>query len=156
MPIRILGPAAVVSALIWSACAWCPLEAAGAAPFVQSGKEGAMAISKKDKEQIAQCVLDLEALQPYYHAGEVPGRKPLLILKNEHMKDEPRLDKFGEPVRFVSEPGDAPFFEFSSIKIDKETATVEFRYPVEGIHGSVILRKAGAAWKVESHSLKES
>jgi hypothetical protein len=122
---------------------------------VRVEKEGKVKASADERTQVAQRVIDLEALQPYFHADDAPDRKPLRVLKNAQMEDSPPLMKFGEPVQFVSEAGDKPCFEFTTVKIDGDMATVAFRYPVEGIAGSATLRKVGSSWRVESHSLKE-
>lgn len=115
-----------------------------------------MANPPSDRDQVAQLVLDLDDLQPYYHVKDVPGRRPLVIRRTEPVNDRPSLTKFGEPVRYEDEPGDAPFFEFVKIALDGDTADVEFRYPVEGLVGEAHLKKVGGTWKVESHTLTES
>ena len=81
----------------------------------------------------------------------------MLVLKNKQVAGEPGLSKFGEPVRYVTraEAGDRPWFEFTALKVEGETARAEFRYPVEGVDGRVELRKSVGAWKIESHSLRE-
>ncbi len=114
-----------------------------------------MAKPPSDRDQVAQLVLDLEALQPYYHVDEAPDRRPLTILATGPLHDRPALSKFGEPVRYVEEPGDAPYFEFTKLDVDGGSADVEFRYPVEGIAGQAHLSKDGGPWKVVSHSLTE-
>lgn len=45
-------------------------------------------------ENIAQKILDLPALEIYWHP-EVEGRKPLIVMTNKAMKSKPALFKFG-------------------------------------------------------------
>ncbi len=113
--------------------------------------------SQDDRAQVAQLALDVKPLQPFFHPEDAPDRKPLLILKNDQVPDQPRLMKFGQPVRYVTraETGGKPYLEFTLLKIEGDAATVEFSYPVEGVVGRVSLTKSTGAWKVESQSIRE-
>ena len=128
-----------------------PEQASGGA-----GRETTMAQSPKDRASAAQAALDMEPLQTFFHPQE-PGRKPLLILKNGQVADEPRLMKFGEPVRYVppAEAKGKPHVEFTLLKVDNGSASVTLLYPVEGIEARAALRKQGGVWKVESQSIRE-
>ncbi|HSK73697.1 MAG TPA: hypothetical protein VK892_18510 [Pyrinomonadaceae bacterium] len=114
--------------------------------------------TNNDVQQISQLTLDLPKLQQYYHSDK-PGRKPLNIVKNEVLKDDVSLTKFGEPVKFISADEAAekkiPAIEFTSIKINDKTATVEFRYAVEGIRGKAEF-KFTDKWEVVSSSIVET
>ena len=109
-------------------------------------------------QAICQLTLDLPNLQPYYHV-DTPGRKPVNVIKNVSLKDAVSLTKFGEAVKFVS-PEEATkkktaAIEFTSIKIADKTATVEFKYAVEGIKGKAEF-KFTDKWEVVSSSITES
>lgn len=116
-------------------------------------------MTEADIQQIAQLTLDLEGLQRYFHVDVAPDRKPLRVLRNEAVSQEPRLVKFGEPVTYVSAP-DAqkekkPYFEFTKLEARGDTAQVEFSYPVEGIRGWASFRRVDGAWTLEGKSLTE-
>lgn len=125
------------------------------------GGEKAMTATEKMSElgSILQLVIDLDKLQPYYHADTVVERKPLRILRNEVIPSDVPLKKFGQPVSFIS-PDQAggkkvPYLEFTQINMAGETATVTFRYPVEGLAGKVQLHRTPEGWKVESCQITE-
>jgi len=109
-------------------------------------------------EQLYQLTIDLPALEDYFHPSE-PSRKPLYVVKNDVVESDLKLTKFGEPVQFVTlekiEDSETPYFEFSSVEIGEDVATVSFRYPVEGIRGKVNFKYDGE-WKVLSHELVET
>lgn len=113
---------------------------------------------RDDLRHVAQLTIDLDTLDKYYHA-ELPGRKPLCIVRNDVVPEGLALTKFGEPVRFVpaaeaSKPG-AACLVFSKIEVQGAAATVEFTYSIEGVRGTVTFRKASGAWRVESHHVRE-
>lgn len=114
--------------------------------------------TNNDIQQISQLTIDLPKLQQYYHSDK-PGRKPLYVVKNEVFKNDVSLTKFGEPVKFISADEAAkkklPAIEFTSIKINDKTATVEFRYAVEGIRGKAEFKFTGK-WEVVSSSIVEA
>ena len=143
------------SCLIGLGCSQEPPATKSPVGSIQS--QGRVDKATGDISAIAQLIIDLDVLQQYYHVDEVKGRKPLLIVRNKYMKHEPRLTKFGESVRFVSqsEAGDRPYLVFTNIEIAGETASVNFQYPVEGVLGSVNLRKLNASWRVEDRELYE-
>jgi hypothetical protein len=111
-----------------------------------------------DTEQLYQLTIDLPPLEKYFHPSE-PSRKPLYVVKNDAVKGDLKLTKFGEPVEFVPleelEEDEKPYFEFSSVEIGDDVATVGFRYPVEGIRGKVNFKYDGE-WKVLSHEIVET
>lgn len=113
--------------------------------------------SKEELRQIYQAVLDLEALQKYFHAADAPDRKPLLLLSNATTEGRPELTKFGMPVQYVSkqEAANRPYVELTKSTIGDAEATVEFRYPVEGIRGNVTLKKHNQKWDVVDYALRE-
>lgn len=113
--------------------------------------------ASNDLQQVCQLVLDIGALQDFFHADQLPERKPLKVLENEHLAAQPELTKFGVPVRFISrqEATTEPFFEFTKITIGEDRAEVAFRYRVEGVRGSATLTRDGSAWKVTDQSIAE-
>ena len=118
-------------------------------------REGRTVINKEDLQKISQLVIELKALQPYYHVDELPDRKPLVIMTNDVMRTGPPLRLFGHPVLYLHHPGSRPYFEFRKILVEKGLVSVEFRYPIEGIRGVVRLSKQSGGWAVESHTIVE-
>lgn len=129
-------------------------------PTANMTKENNMNTSNSNNatQQICQLTIDLPNLQQYYHS-DMPGRKPLNVIKNTNIKDDVSLTKFGEPVKFISSAEAAknkvPALEFTSINITDKTAKVEFRYAVEGIRGTVEF-KFTDKWEVVSSNISES
>jgi hypothetical protein len=110
-----------------------------------------------DLQNLMQATIDLKPLQPYYHVGQEPNRKPLIVLKNSIVNQDLSLSKFGSPVAFLSrtEIGDRPYLEITKLTHDGTSAEVEFVYPVEGIRGTVYFKKTGDSWVVETHEIVE-
>lgn len=108
------------------------------------------------KQTLCQMTIDLPALDGFFHPT-APNRKPLLVLKNEQVGGL-SLVKFGEPVKFIStgEAKELPVFEFTAIEIKENTASISFRYKVEGIKGKVNFKKDRDNWQVESKEIIES
>ena len=91
----------------------CGCAAAQQPPKVPPSADASQSETKTDKEkimpesypsdlqQLAQIKIDLDILAKYFHP-ELPGRKPLRLLKNTVVSDDLALTKFGEPVRWVS------------------------------------------------------
>ena len=105
-----------------------------------------------------QVTIDLPDLERYYHVTEIAGRRPLIIVRNRLSESEPRLQKFGEPVQFVSARSlapETPFLEFTRLDIAGDTARVEFGYPVEGVRGFVTLVRHAGSWEIVANELME-
>lgn len=112
----------------------------------------------EDKRQILQQCIDLPALQSHYHP-EKPGRSPLIIESSDKVSPM-RLTLFGLPVQFMTEDelsssGKEAYIDFSRFEITGESATVVFRYRVEGIMMTVLLKKSGGQWTVTESKLVE-
>lgn len=110
-----------------------------------------------DTSAIYQLVIDLPELGQYYHA-EMPGRTPLVVLRNSLTESQPPLRKFGAPVTFMSASAlgpETPFLELTRLEIVGDSARVAFEYPIEGIRGLVALVRDGGAWKVAAKELVE-
>lgn len=108
-------------------------------------------------QEVLQTVLDLPALEGYFHPTQ-PQRRPLRVLKNNVVAENVQLSKFGEPVQLIT-PDEArqketPYFEFTQADLQGSQATVAFRYAVEGIRGKVRLERDGS-WKAVSHEIVE-
>lgn len=111
-----------------------------------------------DTGAIYQLVIDLPELGQYYHA-EMPGRKPLVVLRNSLTESQPPLRSFGEPVTFTSATAlgpDTPFVEFTRLEMVGDSARVEFEYRIEGVRGLVALVREGGSWRVVAKELVES
>jgi len=121
-----------------------------------SQKSGAI-VAANTVQLLCQMTLDLPALEQYFHPTE-PSRKPLRVIKNDAVKGDIKLTKFNLPVEFITlseaNKQKKPYFEFTSIEVKDNTATVSFRYRVEGIRGKVNFKRDGA-WQVVSHELVE-
>jgi len=110
------------------------------------------------KQTLCQMTIDLPALEGYFHPT-APNRKPFLVLKNEQTENL-SLIKFGEAVKLISsaeaKSKELPFFEFTSIEIKDKTASISFKYAVEGLKGKVNFKKDGDHWEVESKEIIET
>ena len=109
-------------------------------------------------ETILQMTLDLEALNKYFHVDSLPERKPLRILKTPHIPESVRLEKFGASAVWTSaeDSKDKPVFEFSSVKVEESLASVAFRYPPEGIAGTIEFQKQEQQWVVTGSTIVEN
>jgi hypothetical protein len=118
------------------------------------------ATASSDVAHILQLVIDLPALQKYYHVDDAPNRKPLFILKNELIASEPQLSKFDEPVKFATcdqlKATNQPYLEFVKLETRGDTAAVVFRYRVEGIEGRLTFDRQNDAWRVQEQQLVEA
>lgn len=111
--------------------------------------------------EVVQLVIDLPALQKYYHVDDAPNRKPLFVLRNELIDGEPQLSKFDEPVKFATcdelKTAGKPYLEFTKFEMKDDAASVVFRYRVEGIEGRLTLGKQDdGAWRVREQELVEA
>ena len=110
-----------------------------------------------DTGAIYQLVIDLPELGQYYHA-DMPGRKPLVVLRNSLTESQPLLRKFGEPVKITSASAlgpETPFLEFTRLEMVGDSAHVEFEYRIEGVRGRVALVREGVVWEVVAKELAE-
>jgi hypothetical protein len=107
---------------------------------------------------LLQRTLDLARLAPFWHA-DLPGRRPLRIVRNDIVGDATGLKMFGVPVELVERAAAVrdtlPTFEFTSLQPGVDAVTIGFRYPVEGVVGQVVFRKRGAEWIEERVELAE-
>lgn len=94
-----------------------------------------------------QRVLELAGLTTFWHE-ELPGRRPLRVLSNEHVPDDAELHLFGQPVTRIAAPDPEPYFVFTRADVSGDGAEIEFRYPVEGVRGSAVLTREAGSWRV--------
>lgn len=111
------------------------------------------------RELILQTVIDMSALQSYFHVDEDTNRKPLYVEKNSVIAKNLKLNKFGEPVKFAScdeiKKLGKPYLEFTKFDLKGDKAKVVFRYRVEGLEGTVNLSKTGDSWSVDNQKIDE-
>lgn len=111
----------------------------GPAPATQSGS---------DQQVILQLVIDDPELDPFLKLGE-PGRFPLK-LSGSAVPQGIELVKSTKPVELVPAPKDKkdPVLVITSFEVDGKTATVSYRYDVEGIRGTAYLKKGEVGWEL--------
>lgn len=118
-----------------------------------------VAQSETDIQTVIQMSIDIEELQPYFHP-EKEGRNPLVIEANGVISSDLELVKFGVPVQFMQMKDlffnnlDA-FLEFDTFEISSTTATVLFRYYVEGIKIGLTFEKIDGEWMILTKKLSE-
>lgn len=149
--------------LFLTSCAWSAPGALPALPETNSSKQERapeQAATTGELADIVQLVIDLPALQKYYHVDDAPNRKPLFILKNDLIAAEPQLSKFNEPVKFATcdqlKATSQPYLEFIKLETKGDVAAVVFRYRVEGIEGRLTLDRQGDTWQVREQQLVEA
>lgn len=115
--------------------------------------------ARQDLEVLTQLVLDLEAMNGYYHADKLPERIPLVVIQSQLVGPELKLSKFGQPVVFMDKPSaqknKRAHMEFTYVDIQPVQATIQFVYPAEGIAGTVSFTKNGKDWRVEKYNIVE-
>ncbi|WP_299462325.1 hypothetical protein [uncultured Microscilla sp.] len=114
-----------------------------------------------DTTQILQQIIDLPQLQPYYHSN-LPERVPLVVEKNQYVFAKSALKKFDKPVVFLAKTdlvsqNTKAYLTITKLAIDTQTkkATVEFKYPIEGIGGQASLVNSQGKWEVAKASIYE-
>lgn len=103
--------------------------------------------------------LGLDLLSPYWHVDQ-PHRDPLRIVPHDLLGGAPpKMKMFGSPVQWIgretAQKDGLPYFELTSIRATARRVTIEFRYPVEGIHGAVEFARRGDRWELEKKSVVE-
>jgi len=126
----------------------------GAAPGLKSD-EPESAPAGDDASAILQLVIDDPELDAYLKLGE-PGRFPLKV-SGSALPDGLKLVKATEPVKLVDAPASDkdPVLVINAIEIDGGTATVRYRYPIEGIRGTARLTKGPHGWELKSSRIVE-
>ena len=111
---------------------------------------------------ILQLTIDLPNLQQYFHVTESPNRKPLRMVINDTIDTECiSLKKFSEPVVFKDKQSAItsrlPYLEAKQIEFTQHnnSAKVIFTYDIEGINGTVRLKKKGGVWVLHDSRIVE-
>ncbi len=115
--------------------------------------------ARPDLEVLAQLVLDLDAMNGYFHADKLPERIPLVVIQNQLVGPDLKLSKFGQPVVFMdktnAQKNKRAHIELTHADIQPAQATIQFVYPAEGIAGTVSFTKSGKDWRVEKYNIVE-
>ncbi len=108
------------------------------------------AASNEDIKAVLQLVVDDPELDKYLHLGE-PGRFPLAV-STRNFPDGIELVKATKPVRMVDTPGpkDKALLVFTQVDVTGKTATIKYRYDIEGIKGTAILEKGEFGWEIKN------
>jgi hypothetical protein len=129
---------------------WCWGEWQASTP--QGTFEMPPTIPRAAARAIYQAVLDLPALEPFWHP-EVDGRSPLRILANAHFPIV-ELRMFNRAVQRITD-GVYPYFEFTSLTYTGDRAEIEFGYPSEGVRGRATLERNETGWAITSSDVAE-
>ena len=110
--------------------------------------------------ELWRVVLELPGLEQYWHADD-PSRVPVRVVPHAAFPAPPEtIHKFGQPVLFTSgeeleaDP-QAAVFRITGCRVFPGGGTVSFEYPVEGVIGTVQLRREGGRWRVQSAEIAE-
>ena len=116
--------------------------------------------SHNDLSSVLNLAINSPKLELYYHADQLPERKPLKVL-HEISNDEVeniKLIKFGLPVELLKNNNTKVnniYLIFSNVNIDKNKASLNFSYPVEGVMGKFELIKLNEKWSIKKTYLYE-
>lgn len=118
-----------------------------------------VSLSRSTVERLVQLTIDNPQLTQFFHQKEIPGRAPLIVLLNDVVRTEYNLTKFDRPVLFKLHSAlakDEPFFEITAISVEGASARVQFRYPPEGLVGTITFLKGTAEdWSVMTAEIVE-
>ncbi len=106
-------------------------------------------------QEVLQLVLDDEALNPYLHL-EQPDRFPLRVA-TRNLPPGVELVKATKPVVLVDKPDDEkkPLLVFTEVDVGKDSASVRYRYDVEGIRGACTLERRDGRWILKKSRVTE-
>lgn len=123
----------------------------GGSPSGDANREA----SADDVNAILQLTIDDPELDPYLKLGS-PGRFPLKV-SGSALTSETKLVKATEPVQVVDGPESDkdPVLVITDVEIDGDTATVRYRYPIEGVRGTARLTKTPHGWQLKSSRVVE-
>ena len=126
-------------------------------PETKSNAVPADILGERDIEDIVQFVLNIDDLQAFFHP-ELPGRKPLVLFKNQFFLDSPELIKFGEPVLFMTKEeleanNIQNYVEFKQLNYQGGTMEIYLQYPLEGLSGKIWLVKKNNAWDIKDKQI---
>jgi hypothetical protein len=119
-----------------------------------------VAQTDEDKRSVMQQCLDLAQLQGYFRAAEHPAERLPVIVKNNGKVPVVKLTKFGQDVPFMTDAeltgsGKTAFIEFTRFEMGADSATIMYRYNVEGVMMTVLLKKVRGVWTITDSKLVE-
>lgn len=110
-------------------------------------------------QRVLDCFIMDKRVLPYFHVDTQPGRKPLIIQKNDIFKNEPALKMFGIPVGYLAKEQNSekkvPYLDISTLLFKAEEAELTFAYPIEGISGWARLVVSAGGCEVKELRLRE-
>jgi hypothetical protein len=108
-----------------------------------------------DVQEVLQLVIDDEALNPYLHL-EQHDRFPLRVATRNLPKGI-ELVKASKPVVLVDDPeaDKKPTLVFTEVDVKKDTASVRYRYDVEGVRGACSLERRDGRWNLKKSRVAE-
>jgi hypothetical protein len=108
-----------------------------------------------DTTAVLQLAIDDPELDPYLKLGE-PGRFPLKV-SGSSVPSGVALTKSAKPVEVVGAPAKKtdPVLVITSVEIEGASATVSYRYDVEGIRGTAYLKKGSRGWELSRSRIVE-
>jgi hypothetical protein len=131
--------------------------AAGAQPaeVTPTSDEALAEAPLADVQEVLQLVIDDEALDPYLHL-EQPDRFPLRVATRNLPKGI-ELVKASKPVVLVDDPeaDKKPTLVFTEVDVKKDTASVRYRYDVEGVRGACSLERRDGRWNLKKSRVAE-
>ena len=124
---------------------------------------GALTLVPHELAKLVQQTLDIDRLAPFWHPDN-PGREPLRLVRSPFLASiagpalKPTLMMFGSKVEWI-EPSATkdgrPYFEFTKLEATKRGVELHFRYPVEGLIGSVVFLRRHDAWVLQTKNVAE-
>ncbi|MDQ2642780.1 MAG: hypothetical protein M3020_03125 [Myxococcota bacterium] len=132
-----------------------PAEAPAEAAPESSSTSGEANTDPAQVQEVLQLVLDDEALNPYLHL-EQPDRFPLRVA-TRNLPPGVELVKATKPVVLVDKPDDEkkPLLVFTEVDVGKDSASVRYRYDVEGIRGACTLERRDGRWILKKSRVTE-
>jgi hypothetical protein len=109
----------------------------------------------EDVRVVLQLVIDDEALTPYLHLEE-PSRFPVRI-SGAALPPGVQLEKAGKPVEVVGgeDSKEKPVLVFTTVEVKGDSATVRYRYDIEGVRGSATLARRDGRWELVNSRVTE-
>lgn len=126
------------------------------APSPEPPKSEASAPSSEaDVSAVLQLVVDDLELDKFLHL-EKAGRFPLRIA-GEKLPSDLKLIKSNEPVKVVQGPKDKAdaVLVITELSVQGDDASVRYRYDVEGIRGTVTLKRGAHGWELKNSRIVE-
>lgn len=122
------------------------------------------AINETDDVKISTLIIltvNLPALQQYYKVQETIDQRDFVIMKNEFIKKNYKLDNFNQPIKIldkteIQQKNIKAFLEYKNVTILNDTAFIYYRYDIQGLGiESSYLFKSGD-WELLNYRLWEN